>query len=232
MSKAEVIEKCVSDYVVTPETIVSSFSKWWVSVDLATTVPVRFPHEWHGNAGKPSNHAKTETNFLSSLTTTANKMVDPQIAVVPHSTFHQNFQQLKPLSQMFLIMESFWEDQWLGNLIAFNENKAMQSRPQLIVYCSLLKLPQRMLRNWKENLEMSMKITSSKYYAQVIKKCSDEWAKITSLGQKETLTDGEVETLTGLKNNFIAVICLLGFVTTTWKHLLSSEAKPWRIWYR
>lgn len=34
-------------------------NEWWVTVDPTTEVDVRFPHERHGLAGIPSNHAKT-----------------------------------------------------------------------------------------------------------------------------------------------------------------------------
>ena len=59
MSKADVIEKRVSEYVIMPNTVTTSFSKWWMSLDPETVVQFRFPHERHGNAGKPSNSAKT-----------------------------------------------------------------------------------------------------------------------------------------------------------------------------
>ena len=59
MSKADIIEKHVSEYVILPNTVTTSFSKWWTSVDPETVVQVRFPHERHRNAGKASNSAKT-----------------------------------------------------------------------------------------------------------------------------------------------------------------------------
>ena len=59
MIKTKVIERRVSAYVIKPDTILTSFSKWWLSLDPTTAVPVRFPHGRHGNAGKPSYNAKT-----------------------------------------------------------------------------------------------------------------------------------------------------------------------------
>lgn len=59
MSKADVIEKRVSEYVIMPDTVTTSFSKWWTPMAPETVLQVRFPHERHGNAGKPSNSAKT-----------------------------------------------------------------------------------------------------------------------------------------------------------------------------
>ena len=66
MIKTEVIEKRVSGYVVMPDTACMSFSKWWLSVDPATVLQVRFQHERHGIAGKTLNHAKTtvKNDFL------------------------------------------------------------------------------------------------------------------------------------------------------------------------
>ena len=58
MWKADVIEKHVSEYVIIPNTVTTSFSKWWTSVDPETVVQVRFPHERQGNTGKLFNSAK------------------------------------------------------------------------------------------------------------------------------------------------------------------------------
>lgn len=58
MSKADVIDKRVSEYVIMPDSITTSFSKWWSSLLPEQVVHVRYPHERHGNAGKPSNSAK------------------------------------------------------------------------------------------------------------------------------------------------------------------------------
>ena len=44
-------------------------------------------------------------------------------------------------------------------------------------------------------------------YTEVTKHCSEEWATITSLEQKEVLSDDEKGTLVGLKNKFTHVIC-------------------------
>ena len=61
MTKADVMEKRVSEYVIMPDAVTTSFSKWWTSLASETVLRVRFPHERHGNAGKPSNSAKTTT---------------------------------------------------------------------------------------------------------------------------------------------------------------------------
>ena len=59
MTKADVIDKRASDYVIMADAVQTSFSKWWMSVEPETVIQVRFPHERHGNAGKPSNSVKT-----------------------------------------------------------------------------------------------------------------------------------------------------------------------------
>ena len=59
MTKADVIEKRVSDYISMLDAVTTSFSKWWMSMDLETVGQVRFLHKCHGNTGKPSNLAKT-----------------------------------------------------------------------------------------------------------------------------------------------------------------------------
>ena len=38
MTKADVIEKYVSDYVIMPDIVTTSFSKWWMSLDPETVV--------------------------------------------------------------------------------------------------------------------------------------------------------------------------------------------------
>lgn len=59
MTKADVIEKRVSDYISMLDAVTTSFSKWWTSMDLETVGQVRFLHKCHGNTGKPLNLAKT-----------------------------------------------------------------------------------------------------------------------------------------------------------------------------
>ena len=59
MAKSEVEEKRLGDYVIMPEGVESSFSRWWRCVSGETVVRVRYPHERHENAGKTSHSAKT-----------------------------------------------------------------------------------------------------------------------------------------------------------------------------
>ena len=59
MTKAEVEEKRLGDYVIMPEGIETAFHAWWRYVPVDTGVKVRYPHERHGNAGKTSHSAKT-----------------------------------------------------------------------------------------------------------------------------------------------------------------------------
>ena len=59
MTKSEVEEKRIGEYVVMPRDIETNFKKWWRSLPSSTMVDVRFPHERHGNSGKVANSAKT-----------------------------------------------------------------------------------------------------------------------------------------------------------------------------
>ena len=49
----------LSDYVVMPQDCEIYFLVWWRSLNDDDKVTVRYPHERHGNAGKPSHAAKT-----------------------------------------------------------------------------------------------------------------------------------------------------------------------------
>lgn len=61
MTKAEVEEERLSEYVVMPHDCDLSFLRWWKTLTSADVVNVRYPHSRHGNAGKPSNSAKTDS---------------------------------------------------------------------------------------------------------------------------------------------------------------------------
>ena len=63
----DVVEQRLGDYVVMPPSIEQPFLRWWRSLSDSVDVEVRFPHDHHGNAGKPSNSAKqtVREQFLS-----------------------------------------------------------------------------------------------------------------------------------------------------------------------
>lgn len=61
MTKAEVEEGRLSKYVVMPPACDLSFIRWWKTLSNTDTINVKYPHSRHGNAGKPSNSAKTNT---------------------------------------------------------------------------------------------------------------------------------------------------------------------------
>jgi len=48
MTKQEVAEKNLSQYVVMPEGSDLSFMLWWKSLGSGDTVQVRYPHHLHG----------------------------------------------------------------------------------------------------------------------------------------------------------------------------------------
>lgn len=59
MTKLEVEEQRLGDFVVMPAGIEMCFTLWWRSLASTELVEVRYPHSRHGNAGKTSHSAKT-----------------------------------------------------------------------------------------------------------------------------------------------------------------------------
>ena len=64
MTKAEVEEERVSEYVVMPASLDIAFREWWSSLEPTDMVVVRYPHSRHGNAGRTSNSSKG-SDFLN-----------------------------------------------------------------------------------------------------------------------------------------------------------------------
>ena len=71
MTKVEVEEERVSEYVVMPASLDIAFKEWWRSLEPSHTVMVRYPHECHGNAGRNQTQAKAPVmeDVLSKFTT-------------------------------------------------------------------------------------------------------------------------------------------------------------------
>ena len=69
LTKKEVAEKRLEDYVLHDDDDMLTFGTWWKSVDDEEVVEVQYPHERHGLGGKVSNHAKTEVmaDFLEFI---------------------------------------------------------------------------------------------------------------------------------------------------------------------
>ena len=65
MTKSDVINKHLEEMVVMPESE-DNFKKWWPSQVDTDVVDVRYPHESHGLARKPSNYSKksVQDDFL------------------------------------------------------------------------------------------------------------------------------------------------------------------------
>ena len=59
MSKLEVEEQRLGEYVVMPDCLDCAFKNWWRSLESSDSVKVKTPHGRHGNAGKVSHSAKT-----------------------------------------------------------------------------------------------------------------------------------------------------------------------------
>ena len=60
MSKSEVEENRLSEYVVMPTECDLSFMEWWRTMTPDDELQVRYPHSRYGNAGKSSNRAKRD----------------------------------------------------------------------------------------------------------------------------------------------------------------------------
>ena len=52
-------DKHLVDYVLCEDDVLP-FVAWWKTVDKDEVVEVQYPHDQHGLAGKPSNHAKQD----------------------------------------------------------------------------------------------------------------------------------------------------------------------------
>ncbi len=61
MTKCDVEEQRLGEYVVMPASLELAFKKWWRSVAPSDTVDIRYPHNKHGNALKTSHSARTST---------------------------------------------------------------------------------------------------------------------------------------------------------------------------
>ena len=62
MTKSEIEQQDLSEFVVMPLDLEIPFSKWWRSQEHSRIMEVRMPHERHGNAGKISNSAKASVH--------------------------------------------------------------------------------------------------------------------------------------------------------------------------
>lgn len=60
LTKAQVENERLGEFVVIPPENQSSFKRWWKQVGSEEMVQVRYPHQKHGLSGKSSNHAKSE----------------------------------------------------------------------------------------------------------------------------------------------------------------------------
>ena len=111
MSKADVIDKHVSEYVIMPDSITTSFSKWWSSLPPEHVVHVRHPQNV---MGMQENllirlRRRSERNFFDSLTTIPGQMDGRQIQVALHYTFYPSSPQFKLLSQVLPITKNVWQ---------------------------------------------------------------------------------------------------------------------------
>ena len=93
LTKAEVEEKRLVEFVIMPSGCDEAFSTWWKSKSSADIISVRYSHERHGLAGRVSNSAKTETmNDFLDFVDAVNQMGDLQTLIVLLATFFPNSQ--------------------------------------------------------------------------------------------------------------------------------------------
>jgi len=257
MTKNEVEQKRLSDYVIMPGAVETAFSKWWRNLESSFTIQVRIPHERHGNAGKVSNSAKTtlREEFLQFVDINSQPNGRSADSSGPTSYFLPKFSTI----QMPKATVSHYEERLSRSVVGeFNRvqrelgktecsngsshNWLKQYRPKLATcphqedYCdtcsknktnvhaiqtTINRLQQSGSASPEEvkRLEEELKQLnqfhethrdeaqkSHTYYSEVVARCAMEWSDITSLEEKETLTEDEKIKLDGLKCKFNLVI--------------------------
>ena len=87
MTKEDVIDKRLENYVLQSDEGQPTFAAWWKSLAGDDEVEVQFPHERHGLAGRVSNHhiEGVMADFLQ-LMPTRNPMAASRVATVPNSS--------------------------------------------------------------------------------------------------------------------------------------------------
>ena len=226
-----------------------------MSVDPATVLKVRFPHECHGNAGKASNRAKTSVkkdflHFVDNNTQPNGRSADSS---GPTFYFSPKFTTVQTPKASVAHYEERLGRSVVGdfNRVQRERGKAECSngsshnwltsdRPKVGIchhqedYCDTcckyktqINYQQttinRVLQSGsaasedvdklREDIKAlkdaheAHKLKAQKSHSYYTTRCSEEWATITSLEQKEVLSDDEKVTLAGLKTRFTHVIC-------------------------
>ena len=88
MTKSEVEDERLGEWVIMPSGCEMSFMAWWKRLPN-----VRYPHSSHGNSGKVSHAAKKDakSDFLTFVDINYSPMEEVLIAVRQLTFFFQNF---------------------------------------------------------------------------------------------------------------------------------------------
>lgn len=230
MAKDEVEQKRLGDYVVMPQGIDTAFSKWWRTASVDTVVMVRYPHERHGNAGQPSHSAKSTIMQDFLLFVDVNSQLNGRFTHSSGPTFYflPKFSQTDAgngvcsngLSHNWLKMHwpkvgiSPHQEDYCDSCSKFKEEiRAKQTtinclRQSASADLDEIKKIKDGISALNQDLEQHRWISqeSHKYFVDVIKKYATEWAGISEIEQKPSLTSDEVEKVTVMKNKFNLVI--------------------------
>ena len=89
MTKEDVIDKRLENYVLQSDEGQPTFAAWWKSLDGDDEVEVQFPYERHGLAGRVSNHHEEGimADFLQFVDANSQPNGRQQGATVPNSSF-------------------------------------------------------------------------------------------------------------------------------------------------
>ena len=244
MTKAQVEEKRLGDYIIMPDGVESSFNVWWWSLSASTIVTVRFPYTRHGNAGKVANSAKKTVldDFLAFADINSQPNGRSEDSSGPTCYFLPKFTTIQAPKQGI----SHYEERLRRSVVGeFNRSQTeagrgtcsngsthnwlRKHRPKLSIcphqedYCdtcckrkeeirakqtainrllaSATADPRQVscLEDEKEALKQALEghrheaEQAHKYYVVTAKECGEEWAEITELEGKLTLTDEEQE---------------------------------------
>ena len=106
LTKTEVEEQRLGQYVIMPASVDSSFKNWWRALKPSATVIVRMPHSRHGNAGQVSHSANTSLREQFLKLITVSRMVDQLIHMAQRPTLVQNLLLSKGQEKASTAMEN------------------------------------------------------------------------------------------------------------------------------
>ena len=98
MTKEDVIDKRLENYVLQSDEGQPTFAAWWKSLDGDDEVEVQFPHERHSLAGRVSNHHKegVMADFLQFVDANSQPNGRQQGSYSAQFFFHPKFTRIAP----------------------------------------------------------------------------------------------------------------------------------------